>query len=138
MTIKSIGVGKVVAVFLALSMAACTTVQTRNSGTATLSEVPADRAYQIVTQAAMNAGFTIESSDSVSRMIIATRGANALLTYENPKINISVVQFDSNSRINISSTVGGQIADYGTTGKTIEDFCVELVSLYPSAVCNRN
>ena len=64
------------------------------------------------------------------------RGSNRLLTYHDQSINLSVLDSSNGGVVlNITSTVGGQIIDYGTTKGTIEDFCSALRSTQPSVAC---
>jgi hypothetical protein len=66
------------------------------------------------------------STDKESGLITATRGANPMLTWKNPVINISVAQYGESSQIRIASTVGGQMNDWGVTKKTIQNYCDSL------------
>ena len=94
------------------------------------------QAFQIATQSAIDAGFTITSATKDGGLITATRGANSLLSYQNPTINILVSSNGSMSNINVASTVGGQVVDYGTTSRTIKDFCIALQKRQPTAICS--
>jgi hypothetical protein len=113
----------------------CTTIQSRSSATAHIEGVGYDKAFSIATQSAMNAGLTITSVSKEAGLIMATRGSNAFLTGQNPIMNIAVNDTDNGVAINIASTVGGQLIDYGTTSGTIHDFCDALSKLTPSAAC---
>jgi hypothetical protein len=95
-----------------------------------------DQAFRLATKAAMDAGLTIGSADKNAELITATRGANSLLTFENPAINATVLESQNMSTISIASTVGGQMIDYGTTADTVEDFCTALRSRQPNATCH--
>jgi hypothetical protein len=82
------------------------------------------QAFQIATQSAIDAGFTITSATKGSGLITATRDANSLLSYQNPTINILVSSNGSTSNINVASTVGGQIVDYGLLRKRLRIFAL--------------
>jgi hypothetical protein len=98
----------------------CTTLQSRSTATAALNGMNYDQAFRLAIQSAMDAGLTIGSADKDAGLITATRGANSLLTFENPAINITVLDGESISTISVASTVGGQMIDYGTTADTVE------------------
>jgi hypothetical protein len=124
------------ALVLCLALGACSTsIQTRATGMGFIKGADYDAAFQSATSAAMAAGFTIGSADKSTGLINATRAANALLTYSNPAINIMVQRGTDGVSIQVASTVGGQIIDYGTTRKTIQDYCDALLKALPSATC---
>lgn len=116
--------------------AGCTTVQARTGASATFPASDRVSSFRLATDAALAAGFTLTSSDSASGLIVATRGSNRILTWENPTINIRVAWADGLASLAMSSTVGGQIIDYGTTAGTMRDLCAALTSLQPATVCN--
>lgn len=114
----------------------CTTkMQTRSSASASLGGINYDQAFRIATQAATDAGFTITTANKDAGLITATRGGNALLTYNNPAINITILDNDGRIDVNVASTIGGQLVDYGTTARTVSDFCEALQSRRPDATC---
>ncbi len=114
---------------------ACTSMQTRSSASANLEGVGYDQAFQVATQAAMDAGFTIGTANKDAGLITATRGANFLLAHSNPSINIIVLEYGTETMITIASTVAGQVVDYGTTAATVQDFCAALRIRQPNAEC---
>jgi hypothetical protein len=114
---------------------ACTTIQTRSGAVAELKDVSLDNAISISTQAALAAGFTIVSMSKESGFILAVRGRNSLLTWQNPAINIFVSEARGTSTIQIASTVGGQLVDYGTSADVVNDFCVALARIETGAHC---
>lgn len=116
-------------------VAACTTVQTRTTAEVGSLSMSADEAFDVAKRAALEAGLTLTSVDSDNGFITATRGANAMLTYQNPVINISVDENAEGTSLFISSTVGGQMVDYGTTASTIEDFCSAITRTLPGSRC---
>jgi hypothetical protein len=124
------------AILLAGALGSCTTVQSRSSASANLDGVEYDEAFRSATQAAMDAGFTIGTADKDAGLITATRGANSLLTFQSPIINITVLDDEDGAAISIASTVGGQMIDYGTTSSTIDDFCAALRTREPTATCS--
>jgi hypothetical protein len=126
----------IVAILVASVLGSCTTVQSRSSASANLDGVGYDEAFRTATQAAMDAGFTIGTADKDTGLITATRGANSLLTFQNPIINITVLDDGNGAAISIASTVGGQMVDYGTTASTIDDFCAALRTREPTANCS--
>lgn len=111
-------------------------VQARTGASATFPASDRVSSFRLATDAALAAGFTLTSSDSASGLIVATRGSNRVLTWENPTINIRVAWADGLASLAMSSTVGGQIIDYGTTAGTMRDLCAALTSLQPATVCN--
>jgi hypothetical protein len=125
-----------VALVVGLFVAGCTTVQSRTTGVAQLNNVDLDEAFAAATNAAVTAGLTIVGVEKDAGLINATRGANSLLTYQNPLINIFVQKVGDGAQIRIASTVGGQLLDYGTTKKTIEDFCAALKSAPSVTSCD--
>jgi hypothetical protein len=125
-----------IAILLTLSaFTACTTIQSRSMGVAELKDISLDRAISISTQAALAAGFTIASISKESGFILAVRGGNSLLTWQNPAINIFVSEAKGTSTIQIASTVGGQLIDYGTTADVVNDFCGALARIEMGAHC---
>jgi hypothetical protein len=128
----------ILVVICSLLFAGCTTLQTRSVATAKAPSLSFEEAYRAATQAAISAGFTIMSTDKDSGLITATRGANPMLTWQNPVINISVAQYGETSQIKVSSTVGGQMNDWGVTKKTIQDYCDSLRGQLPSVQCSPN
>jgi hypothetical protein len=91
--------------------------------------------YNAAMQAALSAGFTITNTDQESGFIVATRGANPLLSYNDPVININVIELEDEVSLTVSSTISGQVVDYGTTKSTIEDFCAALSLSLPESSC---
>ena len=119
----------------AVALGGCMTVQARSSATADFPAADQQQALKIAIQAAMGAGFTIGSSNMNSGMIVATRGANSMLTWSNPTINILTTWRDGMATLTLASTVGGQMVDYGTTKATMTDFCAALLKIEPKATC---
>jgi hypothetical protein len=115
------------------TITACTTVQAQSTATAELKNVSLDHALKISTHAALDAGFTIasESWSAPSGLISATRNGNRLLTWANPVIQIYISENMGASTLQISSTVQGQLFDYGTTSDVITDFCNSLARIDP-------
>lgn len=124
------------ALVLCLTLGACSTsIQTRATGMGFIKGADYDAAFQSATSAAVTAGFTITSADKNSGFINATRAANAMLTYTNPAINIIVQRGADGVQVQVASTVAGQLIDYGTTRKTIQDYCDALLKAAPGATC---
>lgn len=123
---------------LLLITGCATTLQTRASGIAT-TQLNAENAFALAKNSALDAGFTIMTADKDSGLIIATRGANALLAWQNPVINRSTCERGSGSEIRIASTVGAQRIDYGVTKATIDDFCNAMRGrATANALCKRS
>jgi len=122
---------------IVLSLTACTTIQTRATSTAHLAGMDSDTAYNAAMHAAVSAGFTILATNKDSGFIIATRARNPFLTHQNPVINIGIIELNGEIQLNITSTVGGQVVDYGTTQDTVDDFCNALHNLLPEASCSQ-
>jgi len=124
---------------LAGTLTACTTtIQTRTTGETLAIDKTKSEVFDIARRAALEAGLTITSVDRDGGLIMATRGSNAFLTYQNPVMNISVDEYPNGTSLFISSTVGGQMVDYGTTASTIQDFCSAINRRLPTSKCSIN
>lgn len=122
-------------IILAIVLSACTSLQTRSTATANLPGKNKPQAFDIAMHAAMASGLTVISASKETGLINATRGANPLLTWQNPAINILVTSEKTSSRITLGSTVGGQLIDYGTTSDTLDDFCNAILGAERTASC---
>lgn len=139
MTVKTSHIARVALTSLiVVGLAACSSIQARNSATGTLSNTTTNQAFDLVTLAAENAGIRVISSNKLAGRITATRVSNGTLSWKQQAMNIAVRGSGSDVIIKIDSTVSGQLVDYGITAGTIDDFCAALIGLRETATCVRD
>jgi hypothetical protein len=125
------------AVIMAIALFGCTTkMQSRSTASLDLTGVDYGQAFREATQAAVDAGFTITSANKDAGLITATRGSNRLFTYQDPAINITVLDNQQSVRIHVNSTVGGQAGAWGTNTRIVREYCEAFRAREPTAVCH--
>ena len=111
--------------------AGCTFVQGRLRTSAELKNIGYDQAFQIATQSAVDAGFTVTSAAKDSGMIAASKGSQSFMLAQRQTLDINVVNDGSKSTV----IVAGEAADYAAIAEAIKDFCIALQRREPTAVC---
>src|SRR5689334_22133883 len=111
--------------------AGCTYVQGRLRTSAELKNISYDQAFQIATQSATDAGFTVTSAAKDGGTITASRGNQSFILSQRQILDINVVNHGSRSTI----IVAGEASVYAIIADAIKDFCIALQRREPTAVC---
>jgi len=100
--------------------AGCSTpLQKQSSGKIHIPDKNYEKVYSDVMQAAVDSGFVISSSDKDNGLILATIGANPLLTNSQPIINIFLKKATTGIDVSVKSTIRGQLYDYGISKNNV-------------------
>ena len=84
--------------------------------------------------AAVNSGMVVLSSDGSSGFFIAEAARNPLLTFENAQLNVFVSSKQRSTLVSVSSSLRGQMVDYGAAANALNEFCLSLRVIYPRDV----
>src|SRR4051794_37541766 len=98
--------------------AGCTFVQGRLRISADMKGIGYDQAFQIATNSAMDAGFTITSAAKDSGMITAARGNSSFLITQRETLYIDVLSDGSKSTL----SVAGEASNYAEINSALNDF----------------
>lgn len=130
--------GRALACAATLLLTGCVTPpQAQSRAMANFESPSLQRAVKTAMTAALDGGFTIRSSDPESGLIVVTRAGNPLLTgYSSPTMNIVVQHDEGRATLSISSILSGQVFDYGTSARTVADYCRALSVRVPEANCS--
>jgi len=121
---------------LVLAVVSCASAQKQTSANAIVSTGSYEEVFDSVLRVVRDAGLVVLEIDKENGFILAEGTSVRSLTWEDPTINIFLSKKDTGVEISITSTVHGQIYDYGTSKNTIESFCASLEKTYPKAMCS--
>ena len=85
-------------------------------------------------QASVRSGLSLTSTDYDTGLIVAEAARNPVLTHENTKLNIFVSEAGNGTSVTLSSILGGQVYDYGSSSNAILRFCNSFRQFYPNDV----
>ena len=119
----------------AIFLSACSTsLGTQNTAAYSIPGAPTSAVFRNSVQSVIISGMSITSTDADAGLIVAEAPRNVALTYENTKMNILITPSGSGSLIAVSSILGGQVVDYGSSQAAIDRFCRSLRGFYPNHI----
>lgn len=122
---------------LALFAVGCASLEANTSGRGLLDpgNLSLREVYEAALQAAHNANFIVETTDSDAGHLYATRTSNPLLS-DAKKIALSVQVRESADGfvVDILSSLPGQVVSWGETRRAVEDYGRALRKLLPDLI----
>ena len=121
-------------VFLMILLTGCaTSMMVNTKGIVSVTDKTYNEVFSIVIMTATESNLILIDVNKTSGFILATMPRNPMLTWDNPAVNITVIEVGNKIQINIQATIGRQMVDYGTTNNIVEDFCNKLKKNLPTA-----
>ena len=124
-----------VATAIGAVLSGCTTsLGTQNTASYFIQGQDQKSVFNNAVHASVRSGLSLTSTDYDAGLIVAEAARNAALTHENTKMNIFVSQASGGTAVSVSSILGGQVYDYGSSANAISRFCYSFSQSYPRDV----